>query len=298
MKFVDEATIKVQAGNGGRGMVSFRREKFIPFGGPDGGDGGTGGSVYLVARQGLNTLADFRYQRTFKGDNGQPGGSADCSGRGGEDLEVVVPIGTVVYDTETDETLGDLTHDGERILVAKGGRGGLGNQHFKSSTNRSPRRATTGYPGEKRELRLELKLIADVGLLGLPNAGKSTLISAIRFLKHLQRTRVLLHLVDIAPPDPDADPVKDARAIAAELKKFSPELATRERWLVLNKIDLLPPADAEKRCNDIVRRLRWKGPVFRISGATRAGTKELCQAIMRRLDELAATSPRSEVEEG
>ena len=347
MKFVDEATIKVQAGNGGRGMVSFRREKFIPFGGPDGGDGGTGGSVYLVARQGLNTLADFRYQRTFKGDNGQPGGSADCSGRGGEDLEVAVPIGTVVYDTDTDETLGDLTHDGERILVAKGGRGGLGNQHFKSSTNRSPRKSTTGYPGEKRELRLELKLIADVGLLGLPNAGKSTLISAvsaarpriadypfttlhpnlgvvyvgeqqsfvmadipgliegaadgaglgIRFLKHLQRTRVLLHLIDIAPPDPDADPVTDARAIAAELKKFSPELATRERWLVLNKIDLLPPADAEKRCKEIVRRLRWKGPVFRISGATRAGTRELCQAIMRRLDELAAESLQLEVEQ-
>ena len=179
MKFVDEATIKVQAGNGGRGMVSFRREKFIPFGGPDGGDGGNGGSIYLVARKGLNTLADFRYQRTFKAPNGEPGGSADCSGRGGEDLEVVVPVGTVIYDTETEETLGDLTHDGERILVARGGKGGLGNQHFKSSTNRTPRKATPGYPGEKRELRLELKLIADVGLLGLPNAGKSTLISVV-----------------------------------------------------------------------------------------------------------------------
>ena len=179
MKFVDEATIKVQAGNGGRGMVSFRREKFIPFGGPDGGDGGTGGSIYVIARKGLNTLADFRYQRTFKSPNGEPGGSADCSGRGGEDLEVVVPVGTVIYDTETEETLGDLTHDGERILVARGGRGGLGNQHFKTSTNRTPRRATPGFPGEKRELRLELKLIADVGLLGLPNAGKSTLISVV-----------------------------------------------------------------------------------------------------------------------
>jgi GTP-binding protein len=337
MKFVDEATIRIQAGNGGRGMVSFRREKFIPFGGPDGGDGGDGGSVYAVASQGLNTLADFRYQRSFKAKNGEPGGSADCSGRGGEDLDVVVPVGTVIHDTDTEELLGDLTHDGMRLLVARGGKGGLGNQHFKSSTNRAPRRATPGYPGEKRELRLELKLLADVGLLGLPNAGKSTLISAvsaarpriadypfttlhpnlgvvyvaehksfvmadipgviegsaegaglgIRFLKHLQRTRLLLHLVDIAPPDPQADPVKDARVIVAELKRFSPELAARERWLVLNKLDLMTPEDAEKRCREIVRRLRWKGPVFRISGATRAGTRELCQAIMRRLDELA-----------
>jgi len=339
MKFVDEATIRIQAGNGGRGMVSFRREKFIPFGGPDGGDGGDGGSVYLVAKQGLNTLADFRYQRSFKAGNGEPGGSADCSGRGGEDLEVAVPVGTVIHDIETDETLGDLTCDGDRLLVARGGRGGLGNQHFKSSTNRAPRRATPGYPGERRELRLELKLLADVGLLGLPNAGKSTLISVvsaarpriadypfttlhpnlgvvyvgehqsfvmadipgliegaaegaglgIRFLKHLQRTRLLLHLVDILPPDPEADPVADVRAIAAELKKFSPELARRERWLVLNKLDLLPPDGAEKRCREIVRRLRWKGPVFRISAATRAGTEALCRAVMARLEEIATT---------
>jgi len=341
MKFVDEATIKVQAGNGGRGMASFRREKFIPFGGPDGGDGGHGGSIYFVAQQGLNTLADFRYRRSFKAPNGEPGGSADCSGRGGTDLEVVVPVGTVIYDTETDETLGDLTQPGERILVARGGRGGLGNQHFKSSTNRTPRKATPGYPGERRDLRLELKLLADVGLLGLPNAGKSTLITAvsaarpriadypfttlhpnlgvvyvgehksfvmadipgviegaaegaglgIRFLKHLQRTRLLLHLVDIAPPDPDADPVKDARVIVAELKRFSPELAARERWLVLNKIDLMTPEAADKRCREIVRRLRWKGPVFRISGAMRDGTQSLCQAAMRRLDELALEAP-------
>jgi GTP-binding protein len=341
MKFVDEATIKAQAGNGGRGIVSFRREKSIPFGGPDGGDGGDGGNVYLVAKKGLNTLADFRYLRTFKAGNGEPGGSGDCSGRGGADTEIIVPVGTVVYDIDTEETLGDLTHDGERILVAKGGGGGQGNQRFKSSTNRSPRKATEGFPGEKRELRLELKLLADVGLLGLPNAGKSTLIAAvsaarpkiadypfttlypnlgvvyvgeqksfvmadipgliegaadgaglgIQFLRHLQRTRILLHLVDIAPPDPEADPVKDVRAIAGELKKFSPELAVRERWLVLNKIDLLPPAEAEKRCKGIVRRLRWKGPVMRISGATRAGTQELCQALMRRLDEIARDEP-------
>ncbi|HET7201976.1 MAG TPA: GTPase ObgE [Steroidobacteraceae bacterium] len=340
MKFVDEATIKVQAGNGGRGMVSFRREKFIPFGGPDGGDGGDGGHVYLVARQGLNTLADFRYQRSFKAVNGEPGGSADCSGRGGADLEIAVPVGTVVHDVDTEETLGDLATEGARLMVAKGGQGGLGNQRFKSSTNRSPRKATPGYPGEKRELRLELKLLADVGLLGMPNAGKSTLISAvsaarpriadypfttlhpnlgvvyvgehqsfvmadipgliegaaegaglgIRFLKHLQRTRLLLHLVDIAPPDPEADPVADARAIAAELKKFSPELAQRERWLVLNKIDLLPPSDAEKRCKEIVRRLRWKGPVYRISAATRQGTQELCRDVMRRLEETAVSA--------
>jgi GTP-binding protein len=338
MKFVDEATIKVHAGDGGRGIVSFRREKFIPFGGPDGGDGGDGGSVWLVAKNGLNTLADFRYRRTFKAPNGQPGGSSDCTGRGGEDLEVQVPVGTVISDVDTEETLADLKLAGERVLVAKGGKGGLGNQRFKSSTNRAPRKATPGYPGERRELKLELKVIADVGLLGLPNAGKSTLISAvsaarpkiadypfttlypnlgvvyvgeqksfvmadipgliegaaegaglgIRFLKHLQRTPLLLHLVDIAPPDPDADPVKDARAIVAELRKFSPELAKRERWLVLNKLDLLPEADAEKRCREIVRRLRWKGPVFRISGLARRNTRELCQAVMRRLDEIAA----------
>ena len=334
MKFVDEATIRVQAGNGGRGMVSFRREKFIPFGGPDGGDGGSGGSVFLVAKTGLNTLADFRYQRTFKAANGEPGGSADCSGRGGEDLEVQVPVGTVIFDEDTEETLGDLATEGARLVVAKGGKGGLGNQHFKSSTNRTPRKATPGFPGEKRELRLELKLLADVGLLGLPNAGKSTLISVVsaarpkiadypfttlhpnlgvvyvgthqsfvmadipgviegasegaglglRFLKHLQRTRLLLHLVDIAPPDPDADPVRDARTIAAELKKFNPELSKRDRWLVLNKMDLLPPAEADKRCRDIVRRLRWKGAVYRISGVTRQGTQELCRDVMRHLE--------------
>jgi GTPase len=336
MKFVDEATIKAQAGNGGRGKVSFRREKFVPYGGPDGGDGGDGGSVYVVAEAGLNTLADFRFQRSFKAGNGEPGGSRDCSGKGGADKEIVVPVGTVLYDVDTEEELGDLAKPGDRVLVARGGRGGLGNQRFKSSTNRTPRKATSGHPGEKRELRLELKLLADVGLLGLPNAGKSTLIRAvsaarprvadypfttlhpnlgvvyvgehksfvmadipgliegaadgaglgIRFLKHLQRTRLLLHLVDIAPADPAADPVEDARAIVAELRKFSPELGARERWLVLNKLDLPTPADADKRCRDIVRRLRWKGPQFRISGLARQGTQELVQALMRRLDEL------------
>jgi GTPase len=335
MKFVDEAKFKAHAGNGGRGCVSFRREKFVPFGGPDGGDGGLGGSVYLRAIEGMNTLADFRIQRTFKGQNGQPGSGNDKFGLGGEDLYVNVPIGTVITDINTSETLGDLTVEGQTLLIAKGGKGGWGNAKFKSSTNRAPRKAGLGLPGEKRDLMLELKLIADVGLLGLPNAGKSTLIRAvsaarpkvadypfttlhpnlgvvsvglgrsflmadipgliegaaegaglgIRFLKHLQRTRVLLHLVDIAPTDPNAEPVRDARTIVGELKKFAKDLAAKERWLVINKIDLLEPQEAQRVAKDIVRRLRWKGPVFLISGVTGAGTDELKQAVMRYLEE-------------
>jgi len=337
MKFVDEALVRVQAGHGGRGCASFRREKFVPFGGPDGGDGGLGGSVYLRAQHGINTLADFRIQRTFKAQAGTAGSSNDCTGAGGEDLVVQVPVGTTVLDDETQEQLGDLLHAGDTVLVARGGKGGWGNTRFKSSTNRAPRKSMPGLPGEKRLLRLEMRVIADVGLLGLPNAGKSTLIRSvsaarpkvadypfttlypnlgvvsvgmgrsfvmadipgliegaaggaglgIRFLKHLQRTRVLLHLVDILPPDPDADPVKDARAIVGELKKFSAELGKRERWLVLNKIDLLPADEAEARCKDIVRRLRFKGPTFRTSAATGVGTRELAEALMRRLEELA-----------
>jgi GTP-binding protein len=335
MKFVDEARARVQAGNGGRGSTSFRREKFVPFGGPDGGDGGHGGSVYLRAATGINTLADFRIERNFKAGHGEPGSSNDCTGRGGADLYVPVPIGTVVRDADTHEQLGDLTLDGEELLVARGGKGGWGNQRFKSSTNRSPRQFGPGLPGEKRALELELKVIADVGLLGLPNAGKSTLIRAVsaarpkvadypfttlhpnlgvvavgehrsfvmadipgliegaaegaglghRFLKHLQRTRLLLHLVDIAPVDPEADPVRDARAIVAELRKFSRELAAKPRWLVLNKRDLLPEKEAEQRARTIVRALRYRGPHFLTSGATGAGTKQLCEAVMRLLEE-------------
>jgi GTPase len=335
MKFIDEAKVKVQAGNGGRGCVSFRREKFVPFGGPDGGDGGLGGSVYMRAVEGMNTLADYRISKTYRGQRGEGGSGNDCTGHGGDDIYVPVPVGTVISDMATGEQLGDLLREGDTLLVAKGGKGGWGNARFKSSTNRTPRKAGQGLPGEARELALEMKLIADVGLLGLPNAGKSTLIRAvsaarpkvadypfttlhpnlgvvsagpgrsfvmadipgviegaaegaglgIRFLKHLQRTRVLLHLIDIAPPDPDADPVKDARTIVAELKKFAVDLASKERWLVINKIDLLEPKEAERRAKDIVRRLRWKGPVRLISGATGAGTTDLKLAVMRYLDE-------------
>jgi len=340
MKFVDEANIRVEAGNGGDGVVSFRREKFIPFGGPDGGDGGRGGSIPLVANSGLNTLADFRFTTTFRAAHGGRGAGRQCTGRSGEDLYVQVPLGTVVRDAETGELIGDLTRNGDKLLVAHGGKGGLGNAHFKSSVNRAPRRFIPGEPGEQRVLQLELQVLADVGLLGLPNAGKSTLLRAvsearpkvadypfttlhphlgvvrvgpersfvmadipgliegaaegaglgIRFLKHLSRTRILLHLVDVAPPDPDADPVKSVKALAAELKKFSKELAKRERWLVLNKMDLLPQDEREKLAKQIVKGLRWKGPVFSVSAATGEGCRELSEKLMERLEALRQTA--------
>ncbi len=334
MKFVDEARIKVIAGNGGRGCVSFRREKFVPFGGPDGGDGGDGGSVTLRSREGINTLADFRIVRTFRAENGQPGGGKDMTGRGGVDTLIDVPVGTVVRDSDTGEQLGDLAKAGMELLVARGGKGGWGNQRFKSSKNRSPRQFGPGLPGESRELELELTVIADVGVLGLPNAGKSTLISAvsaarpkiadypfttlhpnlgvvacgnqrsfvmadipgliegaadgaglgIRFLKHLQRTRVLLHLVDIAPVDPNADPVRDAISIVGELGKFSEDLLARPRWLVLNKSDLMPPEEATAKAISIAQALDYRGPAFLISGATHSGTSDLTEAVMRFLE--------------
>jgi GTP-binding protein len=336
MKFVDEATISVQAGNGGHGCLSFRREKFVEKGGPDGGDGGNGGNVFLAANHGVNTLADFRVARKFKAGNGQPGSGRNKTGRSGEDLDVIVPCGTVVHDVDTSEIIGDLTDDGQRLMVAEAGRGGLGNTRFKSSTNRAPRKITQGSPGERRHLKLELKLLADVGLLGLPNAGKSTLIRAmsaarpkvadypfttlhpnlgvvsveqlqsfvmadipgliegaaegaglgIQFLKHLQRTKLLLHLVDIAPIDPDTDPVKDFHAIEQELVRFSEDLSEKPRWLVLNKIDLLKKDDVADARKALLDKMDWDGPVFETSAVSGEGTKKLAQAVMRELEKL------------
>jgi GTPase len=335
MKFVDEVEIRVDAGKGGAGCVSFRREKFIPFGGPDGGDGGHGGSVILVADENLNTLVDFRFQRSFQAESGVPGMGSNMTGRNGSDLLIPLPIGTLVHDTATDEVLGDLVHAGQQLLVAKGGKRGLGNTRFKSSTNRAPRQSTPGGPGESRTLRLELKVLADVGLLGLPNAGKSTLIRAvssarpkvadypfttlypnlgvvridtnrsfviadipgliegaaegaglgIQFLKHVARTLVLLHLVDLSPYD-GSDPAENVRIIERELARFSPELLERDRWLVLNKLDLVPEEEREARCQAVIDALQWQGPIYRTAAISQQGTLQLVQDLMRHLEEM------------
>jgi GTP-binding protein len=330
MKFVDEANIKVQAGDGGNGCISFRREKFIPFGGPDGGDGGFGGSVWLVADEGLNTLVDFRHQRSFKARRGENGMGSQMYGKGGEDTTVRVPVGTMITNVDTDEVIGDLTSDGQRMLVAQGGKGGLGNIHFKTSVNRAPRKATPGTPGEARELKLELRLLADVGLLGFPNAGKSTFIRAvsaatprvadypfttlhpnlgvvslgtdqsfviadipgliegaadgaglgIQFLRHVARTSLLLHLVDIAPID-GADVAGQVRAIEQELAKFNPELLERPRWLVLNKADMLAEDERQATAERIVGELGWTQPWFLVSAIARENTMAVCQQVQR-----------------
>jgi GTP-binding protein len=343
MKFVDEATISVEAGKGGNGCLSFRREKYIPKGGPDGGDGGDGGSVILVASEGLNTLVDYRYVRHYRAQSGQQGMGRNCTGAKGESLFLDVPVGTSVIDVDTEEVLGDLTEAGQELIVAQGGFHGLGNTRFKSSVNRAPRQTTPGSEGESRNLRLELKVLADVGLLGMPNAGKSTLIRSIsaakpkvanypfttlvpnlgvvrveehksfvvadipgliegaaegaglgvRFLKHLVRTRLLLHVVDMFPYD-GTEPAQVIKAIAAELEKFSPTLASRDRWLVLNKLDLLPEEDRKQVCEALVEELGWTGPVYQISAINSSGLKVLCRDIMTWIDEKNAAEADDE----
>ncbi|KUM01970.1 GTPase ObgE [Chromobacterium subtsugae] len=354
MKFIDEARIEVMAGRGGNGVASFRREKYIPFGGPDGGDGGKGGSVFAVADENVNTLVEFRFVKKYLAEHGERGRGADCYGKGGDDIELKMPVGTVITDHDTGELVADLTHHGQRIMIAKGGKGGLGNIHFKSSTNRSPRQCTPGEQGEQRTLKLELKVLADVGLLGMPNAGKSTFIRSVsaarpkvadypfttlhpnlgvvrmddsrsfviadipgliegaaegaglghRFLKHLQRTGLLLHVVDIAPFDPDVDPVREARAIVEELKKYDEELHEKPRWLVLNKVDMLPPDERELTVSAFLNAYGWpadkpddsdgfdiKAPrVFSISALNHEGTRELTFAIMAYLDVVRAAA--------
>ena len=329
MKFVDEATIDVVAGNGGNGCASFRREKFIPFGGPDGGDGGRGGSVYVIGDRNINTLIDYRYARRHEARNGENGRGSDQYGAAAADIVLRMPMGTIISDADTGEVIAELLVPDEKVCLAKGGDGGFGNLHFKSSTNRAPRQKTPGWPGEQHKLKLELRVLADVGLLGMPNAGKSTLIAAVSnarpkiadypfttlhpnlgvvrvgpersfvmadipgliegaaegaglghlFLRHLQRTHLLLHIVDLAPFDEAVDPVAQARAIVAELKKYDAALHSKPRWLVLNKLDMVPADEREKRVKDFVRRLRWKGPVFQISALTREGCEPLVRAV-------------------
>lgn len=334
MRFVDEAVITVEAGDGGNGVASFRREKFVPFGGPDGGDGGRGGSIYIQADDDTSTLVDYRYTRKFRAERGKNGAGANCTGRGGEDVVLKVPVGTTIVDTDSGDIIGDLVEDGQRVMVASGGEGGLGNTHFKSSTNRAPRKCTTGTKGEFREIRLELKVLADVGLLGMPNAGKSTFIRAvsaakpkvadypfttmvpnlgvvdadrhrsfvmadipgliegaaegaglgIRFLKHLARTRILLHIIDVQPID-GSDPAHNAKAIMNELAEFSPTLAKLPIVLVLNKLDQIAEESREEWCQHILDELQWTGPVFKTSGLLEEGTKEVVYYLMDQIEQ-------------
>ncbi|MDC4549568.1 Obg family GTPase CgtA [Acinetobacter baumannii] len=334
MRFVDEAVITVEAGDGGNGVASFRREKFVPFGGPDGGDGGRGGSIYIQADDDTSTLVDYRYTRKFRAERGKNGAGANCTGRGGEDVVLKVPVGTTIVDTDSGDIIGDLVEDGQRVMVASGGEGGLGNTHFKSSTNRAPRKCTTGTKGEFRVIRLELKVLADVGLLGMPNAGKSTFIRAvsaakpkvadypfttmvpnlgvvdadrhrsfvmadipgliegaaegaglgIRFLKHLARTRILLHIIDVQPID-GSDPAHNAKAIMNELAKFSPTLAKLPIVLVLNKLDQIAEESREEWCQHILDELQWTGPVFKTSGLLEEGTKEVVYYLMDQIEQ-------------
>ena len=336
MKFVDEAVIEIVAGDGGSGCMSFRREKFLPFGGPDGGDGGRGGSVYAVGDRSLNTLIDYRYARRHEARRGENGRGSDQFGAAAEDVVLRMPVGTIVKDFETDEVLAELLVPDEKVLLLKGGDGGFGNLHFKTSTNRAPRQKTPGWPGEQRKVKLELRVLADVGLLGMPNAGKSMLISAISnarpkiadypfttlhpnlgvvrvaaeqsfvvadipgliegasegaglghyFLRHLQRTHLLLHLVDFAPFDESVDPVKQVRSIAAELKKYDASLATKTRWIVLNKMDMVPEEDRTARVKDFIKRLKWTGPVFEVSALNRMGCDVLIRSVYEHISKL------------
>ncbi len=347
MKFIDEAVIKVIAGDGGKGMVSFRREKFVPRGGPDGGDGGRGGSVYALADENINTLVEYRFARTHQARNGEAGSGADCYGRGAEDIVLRVPVGTVITDLDSGELIADLAESGIKALLAKGGKGGLGNLHFKSSTNRAPRQSTPGELGERRDLKLELRVLADVGLLGMPNAGKSSLIRAVsaarpkvadypfttlhpqlgvvrvdhnrsfvmadipgliegaaegaglghQFLRHLSRTRLLLHVIDVAPHDPEVDPAAQAKALVQELKKYDPALHQRPRWIVLNKIDLLPEETREKTCRALLKRLGGRNKSFMICAVSGEGCQALIFAIIDFLDQekAKATAARAAV---
>jgi GTP-binding protein len=334
MKFIDEAKIEVHAGKGGNGAMSFRREKFIPKGGPDGGDGGKGGSVFAIADQNINTLVDYRFARLHRAKNGEGGRGAQCNGAGAADISLRVPVGTVISDIESGEVVADLSMHGQTAVLARGGRGGLGNVNFKTSTNRAPRKATPGEPGESRILHMELKVLADVGLLGLPNAGKSTFIRAVssarpkvadypfttlhphlgvvradtnrsfviadipgliegasegaglghQFLRHLSRTRLLLHIVDMAPPDPAADPVRDAKAIVEELRKYDEGLFSKPRWLVLNKVDMLAPESRDQIAAEFLASLGWNARSFCISALTGEGCRELTFAIMEHIE--------------